>query len=63
MAGGTEERSVEMSTQCPRGTLFIDRLVCQGSQEVVASRGSQSCGGSHSCRVLKECEFVIFQNT
>jgi hypothetical protein len=51
MAGGTEERSVEMSTQWPRGTLFIDDLACQGSQEVVVCRGSQSCGD--------DCEFLF----
>jgi hypothetical protein len=28
----------------------------------VAYRGSQSCGGSHPCRVTEDCEFLIISN-
>jgi hypothetical protein len=45
----------------PAGVAYLYMAsVCEGSQRVVPCRRSQSCGGSHSCRVREECEFLFF---
>ena len=44
----------------PAGVAYLYMAsVCEGSQRVMAYRRSQSCGGSHSCRVREECEFLF----